>query len=141
MMDTWVEGGCLCKTVRYRVTGEPQAKALCHCHTCRLAAGAPSVAWTVFPCSAFSFVSGKPTAFHSSPDVVRTFCGQCGTPLTYQNTSRAETIDVTTISLDHAEDFAPTKEIWIEHRVSWEVLNPDLPHYSRSSVGASPTGA
>jgi len=37
-----------------------------------------------------------------------------------------------------ANDFAPTKEIWVEHKLVWESLNDALPHYARSSVGASP---
>ena len=45
-----VEGGCLCGAIRYRVSGEPLARSLCHCRSCRLGAGAPSVAereiWT-----------------------------------------------------------------------------------------------
>jgi hypothetical protein len=76
-------------------------------------------------------------SFHSSPEVVRTFCGKCGTPLTYQRTSKTDTIDVTTVTLDAADDFAPTKEIWIEHKLAWERLNDDLQHYPRSSAGGS----
>jgi len=70
--------------------------------------------------------------------VVRTFCGRCGTPLTYQDAARPDTIDVTTVTLDSPDDFPPTKEIWIEHKVAWESLNERLEHYARSSVpGAS----
>jgi hypothetical protein len=129
-----IEGGCLCRAVRYRVTGESLARTLCHCRTCRLAAGAPSVAWVVFRSRDFAFITEVPKSFHSSPGVVRTFCAKCGTPLTYQRTGQADTIDVTTVTLDAADDFAPTKEIWTEHKLAWERLNETLPHYPRSSV-------
>ena len=33
------EGGCLCKSIRYRVMGTPLAQSLCHCRSRRLAAG------------------------------------------------------------------------------------------------------
>src|SRR5512134_3668562 len=110
-MNNPIEGGCLCGAVRYRVTGEPLARSLCHCRTCRLASGAPSVAWVVFRSGDLAFI-GQPTGFHSSPDVIRTFCGRCGTSLTYQRTSETDTIDVTTVTLDRPDDFAPTREIW-----------------------------
>jgi len=42
------EGGCLCKAVRFRVTGDPLHSVICHCHSCRRASGAPSVAWLTF---------------------------------------------------------------------------------------------
>lgn len=134
------EGGCLCGAVRYRVKGEPTALTLCHCRSCRLASGAPSVAWAVFRSSDFDLLTGSPVQFQSSPPVVRTFCGKCGTPLTYQNTSRPDAIDVTTATFDTPDEFPPAKEIWVEHKLSWECLNEAIPHYPRSSVGALDKG-
>jgi hypothetical protein len=122
--------------VRYRAAGEPLARTLCHCRSCRRASGAPSVAWVVFPSAGFAFIAGTPAGFRSSPDVIRTFCATCGTPLSYQRTTERDTIDVTTATLDAADEFAPTKEIWVEHKLAWERLNEALPHYPRSSVGA-----
>jgi hypothetical protein len=92
------------------------------------------VAWAVFRSGDFAFVAGIPVNFASSPGVIRTFCGRCGTPLTYQSASRRDSIDVTTISLDRPGDFAPTKEIWVEDRIPWEALNNALPQYPGSSV-------
>lgn len=134
------EGGCLCGSIRYRVSGNCVSKSLCHCRSCRLASGAPSVAWTVFRVSDFAFVAGQPARFHSSPPVTRTFCGRCGTPLTYQRDCWPDTIDVTTVTLDHADEFAPTKEIWVAEKLPWETLNDDLPHFRGSSVAASGAG-
>ena len=86
------------------------------------------------PVLRLAFVTGQPMAFRSSPPVVRTFCGKCGTPLTFQHDETPTTIDVTTASLDFPERFAPTKEIWLEHKVAWEPVNEALPHFPRSSV-------
>lgn len=137
-MKEAIEGGCLCRAVRYRSTSRPVAATLCHCRSCRLATGAPSVAWAVFRTEDFTFVQGKPVEFSSSPDVIRAFCGSCGTPLIYRCASKPDTIDVTTVTLDTANDFAPTKEIWVEDKLSWECLNEHIPHYARSSVGTKP---
>jgi hypothetical protein len=131
------EGGCLCGAIRYRVAGSPVARTLCHCQSCRRASGAPSVAWTVFAASDFALLSGKPVNFSSSPSVVRTFCGTCGTPLTYQRESRTQTIDVTTATLDAPNRFAPTCEIWTGEKLEWEALNAALPNHPRSSKPAA----
>ena len=136
MSEHTVEGGCLCGAIRYRATGESTARSLCHCKSCRLASGAPSVAWVVFRASDFSFVRGEPVRFHSSPTVMRTFCGRCGTPLTYQRDSRPTSIDVTTATLDQADRFAPTIEIWLEDKLEWECTTDSLRQYQRSSVGS-----
>lgn len=78
-------------------------------------------------------VSGSPRSFRSSPHVVRTFCGTCGTPLTYQRDDSPDTIDVTTATLDHPDRYPPAREIWIDHRIPWETLNPALRHYPKTS--------
>lgn len=135
-MTKSIEGGCLCGAIRYRATAAPRVSTLCHCRSCRLANGAPSVAWTVFPAHAFAFVAGKPVEFESSPGVMRGFCGQCGTPLTYRRLVETGTIDVTTATLDAADDYAPSKEIWVAEKLSWERLNDDMKHFAASSVGA-----
>ena len=128
------EGGCLCGAVRYRVTAEPIARTICHCRSCRLASGAPTVAWAVFRPDDFRFLCGHPVGFNSSPTVTRTFCGRCGSPLTYQSSQRPEAIDVTTATFDTPNVFPPAKEIWIEHRIAWEQLNEALPRFPRSSL-------
>ena len=128
------EGGCLCGDVRYRVTAEPIARSICHCRSCRLASGAPSVAWAVFHPGDFRFLCGHPVPFNSSPTVTRMFCGRCGTPLTYQSSQRPEAIDVTTATFDTPDVFPPAKEIWIEHKVAWEPLNEAIPQFPRSSL-------
>lgn len=127
---SYTEGGCLCGAVRYRVAGAPSSSVICHCRACRKAAAAPSVAWVTFDRADVTLLQGVPGRFVSSPGVVRTFCSACGTPLTYTTEKRPREIDVTTISLDDETLFAPTEEIWISRKVSWEAADPARPQRS-----------
>lgn len=129
-----VEGGCLCAAVRYRIGGAALATSNCHCYSCRRASGAPSIAWVVLRAADFAFITGHPVAFRSSPPVVRTFCGQCGSPLTYQHDDSPGTIDVTTATLDSPERFPPTREIWLAHKISWAPVNQALQLFPASSL-------
>jgi hypothetical protein len=43
-MKLTLEGGCLCGAVRYRLNGEIEESAYCHCRTCQRQSGAPVVA-------------------------------------------------------------------------------------------------
>jgi hypothetical protein len=61
--------------------------------------------------------------------VVRTFCGLCGTPLTYANETRPGEIDVTTVSLDDELRFVPGSEVWVSHKLDWEATNPNRAQY------------
>jgi hypothetical protein len=140
-MSTIHRGGCLCGAIRYAITGAPVVTTLCHCRSCRLASGAPSLAWTVVRVDDLRYDAGHPSEFESSPGVFRGFCRACGTSLSWRRLDRPDTIDLTTASLDAPDAFAPAKEIWLEHKLAWETAHPRLPHYARSSVGAAPLSA
>jgi hypothetical protein len=137
MTDAVFEGGCLCGSIRYRFKGRPRALSLCHCRTCRRAAGAPSVAWVVLSSIDFAFTAGAPAVFRSSQSILRTFCGRCGTSLTYQRESEPQTIDVTTASLDAPAEFAPEREIWLSQKLPWERANESIAQYPQSSRDAA----
>jgi hypothetical protein len=125
------EGGCLCGAVRFTVSAEPLHSDICHCQSCRKAAGSPSVAWVTVRRNDCQFIKGAPRAFHSSAGVTRTFCALCGTPLTYENQTTPDTIDFTTLSLDEPARFPPNREVWLEDKVSWEALDDRLEHHPR----------
>jgi hypothetical protein len=127
------EGGCLCKSVRYRVTGAPLSSIICHCNSCRKASGAPSVAWLTFNVDNFELLSGELRSFQSSAGVTRKFCSVCGSPITYENDRDPETIDVTTLSLDCPDRFPPVREVWLEDKVTWESTNESIGQFLRNS--------
>jgi hypothetical protein len=127
------EGGCLCGAIRYRVTAAPTALVLCHCRTCRKAAGAPSLAWAIFRAADFAFTKGNPATYSSSPGVKRGFCSRCGTTLTYASADHPDVADVTTATLDDPDAFTPDREIWLEEKIVWEAVDHARARYPRSS--------
>jgi hypothetical protein len=129
-MDT-IEGGCLCGAVRYRAYRPAYGITHCHCKTCRRGSGAPFVTWASFDRDKFTFTKREPAAYASSPNVTRTFCGQCGTTLTYQRADLPGSIDVTLGSMDEPEMLTPEDHTWTENRLSWFASNDGLPAYDR----------
>jgi hypothetical protein len=137
MNERTAEGGCLCAAVRYRVSGEPVAATLCHCRSCRRASGGTNVAWAVFARSDFEWLAAAPFAYSSSPGIEWLHCGVCGSLVGYRRGSRPNHVDVTTGTLDEPDRFPPTVEIWLEHKIDWETLDPDLPKRQQSSLNQS----
>lgn len=131
-------GGCLCGAVRYRATGAPGHPTLCHCQSCRRAAGAPAVAWLTFPKARFAFSEGEPRRYRSSAAVERSFCGRCGTPLTYVHDAFPEGVDVTTASLDQPECAAPVDHTWVADRLPWWRPEPRWPEFRGARDGSAP---
>jgi hypothetical protein len=128
-------GGCLCGAIRYRITAAPLATSFCHCRSCRLATGAPAVAWVILQRDGLVFDRGEPVAFASSPGKRRTFCGGCGTSLTYERDDRPDSIDIHTATLDEPDGFPPDREIWLEDRIGWMATNDRFTPYPRTSKG------
>ena len=90
------------------------------------------MAWAVNYSGAFTFTKGEPQIFQSSVGVERSFCGVCGTSLTYRRDTR-NPIDVALATLDDPELLSSTKETWCVERMSWNPLNDSLQHYERGS--------
>ena len=130
------EGGCLCGAIRYSVDGEPGASGVCHCRTCRRAASAPTLPFAGFAISNFAFSRGEPVEFRSSPHVIRTFCGRCGSPLTYRNEQESGTIDIMTCSLDDPDALPPTFSVWVGQKLAWDRAAENLPAYDEGRTTA-----
>jgi hypothetical protein len=134
--DDPIDGGCICGAVRYRIAGPVLSAGICHCLSCRRAAGAESVAWLTIATGDFRLLAGELATYHSSPGVTRGFCPRCGTSLTFA-AAEGGSIDVTLASLDDPERVRPTKEWWLSHRLSWNPANPDLVGFPESGSVAS----
>jgi hypothetical protein len=130
MTTAILEGGCLCGSVRYRVTAAPVAVSYCHCPSCRRASGAPATAWAMFAEDAFAWTGAAPARYGSSPGVERTFCGTCGTPLVYLADALPGLVDVTVGSFDEPAALAPAMHIWESRRLPWLRIEDGLPRHA-----------
>jgi hypothetical protein len=131
-----IEGGCFCGEIRYRASGRPTNSMVCHCRSCRRISGSPVVAWLTFPVARLQFIRGKPARFQSSRPVRRTFCGSCGTPLTYAHSNSPRFVDVTTASLDNPTRYPPTHHSWLSHDLAWLRFGDGLPAYQQARPGS-----
>jgi hypothetical protein len=135
-----LEGGCLCRAVRYRARGEPVTVVYCHCTSCRRASAAPVVAWATFPLDRFEITAGSPAVYASSPGVERAFCSGCGTPLTYRAEYLPGLVDVTVASFDDPAALPPQRHIWDGERVRWLELADALPRHPDAPLPPSAGG-
>lgn len=126
-----LEGGCLCKAVRYHLIGRPVDAGYCHCRLCQRAHGAPVVAWATFARADFILLAGELRVYSSSASGRRTFCAACGTHLTFELThSDVTTIDIALATLDDPEALRPEFHIWTSSQLSWFDTVDNLPRFS-----------
>ncbi len=131
-MQSSLTGRCFCGAVRYRCGSPLHPITLCHCESCRRVSGAHMVGWLTVEATTLVY-TGKPREFSSSPQTYRTFCSQCGTPLTYRQGSRPAEIDIILATLDQPELLSPTSHIWMEDALTWDRPNDGLPQFAKSS--------
>jgi hypothetical protein len=113
------QGGCLCGAVRFELTGAAVRSGICHCRTCRKVASAPAMAFAIFPVEALNVLRGELKVFQSSPGVLRSFCGKCGSPLIYRSDEQPGQISVMTGSLDQPQSIVPTYHLWTSQKIDW----------------------
>jgi hypothetical protein len=125
-------GQCLCGAIRYQLSGEPKVVALCHCSDCRRSAGAPLVAWAMFPESALTVTKGQPKTINLSGTAIRSFCAECGSGLFYRNVATFPgLVDVQTSTLDDPDALPPTLQMQVAERIKWMNHVHELPEFER----------
>ncbi len=115
MMKTH-KGGCQCGAVRFEATGTLGRASICHCRMCQKAFGnyfAPLVSVREV---VFRWTKAEPKRFSSSNLVKRGFCGDCGTPLTYE---APDGIAVAIGAFDHPEIIEPDIQYGVEARIDY----------------------
>ncbi|MFB9886271.1 GFA family protein [Balneatrix alpica] len=125
-----ITGSCLCRNVKYKISGKVGDIVHCHCETCRKAHG-----------SAFSSVAAVADAdfelsgnehlksFESSKGKRRYFCANCGTQV-YAKRDGTQHIILRLGSLDDDPKSKERSHIWVSQKASWYSINSKLSEHS-----------
>lgn len=111
-------GGCQCGAVRYALTAPVEHPHFCHCRMCQRAVGGPFAALGAVPRPAHRWTRGTPKFFESSTVARRGFCGDCGTPLSFEYLDSTH-INLTLCSLDDPAAVTPGRHFGIESQQPW----------------------
>ena len=127
-----ITGGCHCGAVRYQADGEAITHALCHCMDCRRSAGAPMVAWTMYPEGSVKVTQGSTKIYNSSGHGRRQFCPECGTGLFYTNAQMLPgIIDIQSCTYDDPNLVPARAHIQVAERIGWMASAHELPVFER----------
>ncbi len=112
-------GGCQCGAVRFSAKGTPKFIGNCHCADCRRATGAPFSTFVGFLDEQVSWTGEARKLRESSPGVFRSFCCECGSPLSYQGAKWAGETHLYVGGFDDQGDLAPTSDVFVEEALPW----------------------
>ena len=125
-----IAGGCLCGSVRFRITAAPIVTRVCWCRLCQYLGAGSSTVNVCFPRESV-VVEGETRDYESVADsgnvMHRRFCPKCGTPLFSEAEARPHLIFVRAGTLDDREIAKPAATIWTSAAPTWACIDERIP--------------
>ena len=115
-MNETYSGGCQCGAVRFRIRGQLKDPSICHCRMCQKAFGNFYAALVSVNDVDFAWTRGEPKFFQSSNYVKRGFCGNCGTPLSFE---APEGVGLAIGAFDEPGRVEPVVQFGVEAKIAY----------------------
>ena len=131
-MTRELHGGCLCGSIRFKITGALGPAEYCHCSMCRKAHGAAFSVNTVIASSALTFDTGREllTEYSSSPNRLKCFCSKCGSQLFIRRTDKPEIVVVALAAIDGDPGIRPERHVFVGSKAPWDAICDGLPQFN-----------
>jgi hypothetical protein len=136
IMNDDFEASCLCGGVRLRYSGKLGPSNYCHCEDCRRANGSAfnigvRVDRKDLEVTTTTELKSYKSANDRGREIVRCFCGTCGSPIFTLHPDKPDYAWVKAGILRQPEIVRPTYENWIRDKVQWAVI--DVPESNEES--------
>ncbi len=123
-------GRCLCGSLQYEVTGEPEVVAHCHCEDCQRLTGAGHSTVAMYAKKQFQMTGDTGGEFkllaENGNEVTRGFCTSCGSPIYGHNSGSEAYLSVTLGTLEDSSDLRPEVVIFSRNRRPWDVMDDTI---------------
>ena len=131
------EGGCDCKTVRYRMTSRPLFVNCCHCRWCQRESGSAFAINAMIEAERVEIIQGTPdvvdTPSNSGKGQKISRCPQCRIALWSNYAGAGDAVRFVRVgTLDEPDRLPPDIHIFTESKQSWFELpagTPAMPQY------------
>jgi hypothetical protein len=142
-MSDKLTGSCLCGAVTFEVARAGGGIVTCHCKDCQKASGAGASHNFVVKTEEVKVTKGKPKTFSKVVDsgrtLIRSFCGECGSPVFSQRKEMPEMIVVKAGTLDDKSGLKHIMDIWTVSASGWIPDDPKVEHHERGRPAISTT--
>ncbi|HEV7312621.1 GFA family protein [Sphingopyxis sp.] len=131
-----IEGGCNCGVVRYRLSADPIAVAVCHCANCRRQSGSAFSVNVIVAEGAMTLTGDLATYEDSDTEsgqpVLRQFCATCGSPIRSLSAASPKVAIVKAGTADEPGRFEPAIHVWTSTALPWVEIPANLPQFPRN---------
>ncbi len=119
-------GGCQCGAIRFHIDGPLEDASVCHCRMCQKAFGNFFAPLVSLRDAKLEWTRGEPKKFQSSNAATRGFCGDCGTPLTYE---APDGIAIAIGAFDYPQNIVPKIQWGTEAKLAYVDWIAGLPQH------------
>lgn len=131
-----MEGGCLCRGVRYQINGPARNIINCHCENCRRTHGHIAAYTSVAQADLVLLEQNSLCWYHDrSADTWRGFCQTCGASLFWHAGDGQGRMSIAAGTLDNSDHLKTTGHIFVSEAAGYYELTDDLPKFQRGSNG------
>ncbi|MEL6479641.1 MAG: GFA family protein [Pseudomonadota bacterium] len=128
-----IRGRCYCGRTWFEASAPPKAVTYCHCSDCRRVTGAPVAAFAAFYEAAIRFTPDEGRVVQAVPEVKRSFCPDCGSPLTGRYDYLPGAVYVAIGLFDDPGAFPPQRHSHADQELCWLRLDDDLNRHAGSA--------
>lgn len=119
------DGGCHCRSVRYRIAGQLENAVMCHCNLCRKLHGHVS-SYARFDTAALTLLREAGLRWYRmSPKTDRGFCKECGAGLFWRPV-KSDHMAVTPGTLDDSGTLRTGGQIFCADKGDYYPLDPSV---------------
>lgn len=133
MTSTTLRGSCLCGSVQYEISGEPQKFYHCHCQRCRKATGTGHATNMFLQPGSLKWIKGEELIRrYKVPEAARftnSFCSNCGGRVP-RYVKETDAVILPAGSLDSEPPIRPQVRVFWGSRAEWSCDTGGLPTYS-----------
>lgn len=126
-----LKGECLCGKVKYEYRGRTGNLVHCHCTRCRKWHGAAFRSRMVVEREGYRWTEGEEyvTEYQATPNVVKTFCRNCGSSLVTIYPLRANLLGLPIAGCEGKLDNYQEFHIFTDSKADWWQISDRLPQY------------
>ena len=129
-VDKGMQGGCLCRAVRYQVSGEPMMVGNCYRIDCRKSSGTSHCTHAAVP-DATDSLTGEVATYERTADsgnmVAHSFCPSCGSAIYSRNAGMPGMTFIRASSLDNPDAITPQMTVYASRAPAWAPLDHSKP--------------
>lgn len=127
-----IPGGCNCGKIRYRLTAEPLAAYICHCHLCQKRTGSAFSQQLVLPADGLEFLAGEPLVIErllpNGQKHISHLCSACHSRISTRREGTSHVI-LRAGTLDDTAWLRPVAQIWTSSAQPWALVKEDILSY------------